>query len=766
MALTNPQLSDSENPNQPPQPPGQTVPQQMGGQQPFGNVPQQPQQPNEDQQQPPVMDQEDQTENYTDYALSQANLAKKLKDRVDDEGKDILTEIGVAVVSGYEADEVSREDWMDKNKKWMDLALLVSQDKTWPWPKAANVKYPLIATAAMQFSARAYPALVPADGSVVSARVAAKDPDGSLSQAAECVARHMSWQVMERIPNWEEGMDKLLMVMAISGIAFKKTYYDAAEEVNRSQLVYPENFVVNYWAKTLEQAYRKTEILYYNTNEVRERQLNNEEFLDIELPDPSTTVLDDKRSKQPITTKTQPPRPDKSTPHIFLSQHTFWDLDGDGYEEPYVITVHKDTKKVVRIIARWDSDGVVRNEHNKIVRITPIEYFTAFPFIPNPDGSIYAMGFGMLLGSLNNAANTILNQLIDAGTMANLQSGFIGRNLRMKEGQLQIRPNEWKIVNASGEDLQKSIYPLPAKEPSGVLFQLLQMLITSGNQLASIAEIFVGKMPGQNTPATTTQETVQQGMAVFTAVYKRVYRSLSQEFLKIARLNRITPGLIEEESEICGVPLQQSYYDKTMKFIIPGGDPTGDSATVKMQKLSQVGQLLQLGTVNAQVYTERVLQANNIPNYQELQQQPPPPQPDPTEQAKQQTEQLKQQGMQQEQSAKAQNMQLDQQGKQQLLAAKQKVLEMEVANKAMDAEHKRQLSAIQSNHDKMSKQLDLVYQVMMNQQQVQHGAMKAAQEDARGQLEMARDRELHEQQMELAAKAAAQQRQTKAKGNE
>ena len=178
------------------------------------------------------------------------------------------------------------------------------------------------------------------------------------------------------------------------------------------------------------------------------------------------------------------------------------------------------------------------DDKGKILRIKPIEYFTSFPLIPKPDGSIYAMGFGLLLGPLNLGVNSIINQLLDAGTIRNLTSGFISKGLRLKIGETSFSPGEWKVVNATGEALRDGIFPLPQNEPSPVLFQLLGMLIQSGNQLASIAEIFVGKMPGQNTPATTTQETVQQGMAVFTAIYKRVYRSLKQEFKKLYRLNK------------------------------------------------------------------------------------------------------------------------------------------------------------------------------------------------------------------------------------
>jgi hypothetical protein len=351
--------------------------------------------------------------------------------------------------------------------------------------------------------------------------------------------------------------------------------------------------------------------------------------------------------------------------------------------------------------------------------------------------------------------------------MANLQAGFIGRNLRIKDGQLQLRPNEWKVVNATGEDLQKSIYPLPTKEPSNVLMNLLQMLITSGNQLASIAEIFVGKMPGQNTPATTTQETIQQGMAVFTAIYKRVYRSLQKEFRKIFRLNRITPNIVTSEQEIVG-QIQQSDYEGTEHLIVPGADPSGDSQAAKMQKLQQVGQLLQLGTINPQVYTQRMLEALELPNYQEMIAQPQPPQPDPrmqTEQMKQQTMQQKAnldaQGKQQDMANKAQDAQLKRQEQLAKIDAQDKLLKLKIADRAMEANHKRQMAALDHAQTRRQAQLDLVTNATKAQQEVQLGQMKAAHEDAIAQRDMAREDELHTQKMELTRKAMNQKKGAK-----
>jgi hypothetical protein len=208
-----PQMGEEPEMEQPGMPP---QPQMMG------------QEPQEVEQEDP---QEDDMENYLDAALSNTNLAKKLRKK----DPDLLKEIGEAVYDGWEADERSREEWLERNNEWLKLALLVRENKSFPWPTASNVKYPLLATAAMQFSARAYPALVPSDGNVVKAKVIPKDMDGQLTLKAIRVAKHMSYQVMQKMPNWEEDMDKLLMTMAITGICFKKTYHNHALGVHHSR---------------------------------------------------------------------------------------------------------------------------------------------------------------------------------------------------------------------------------------------------------------------------------------------------------------------------------------------------------------------------------------------------------------------------------------------------------------------------------------------------------------------------------------------------
>jgi len=740
----------------------------MSGQEMFGptgseGMPgvaqQEPQMGQMPQQMPEQPDPAEQMRGFVDSALSETNLAKNLIDKLDKDGNDVLRTMAAELMAGYTADEQSREHWLEKNKEWINLALLIRENKTYPWPKASNVKYPLIATAAMQFSARAYPALVPQDGKVVKVKVVRKDKQGIFQEKAIRVALHMSYQVMCKIPNWEEEMDKCLMTMAISGICFKETHHDALNHHHVSQLVYPEDFCINYYAKSIEKAYRKTRILSFYDNEIKEKVNNDEMFLDIEYGTPKKF----EETKKPVGSGIEQPEIDNATPHRFFSIHTFWDLDEDGYEEPYIVTIHEGTEKVVRIIARWDSDGVVKNDKGKILYIKPVEYFTAFPFIPNADGSIYACGFGMLLGPLNESINTNINQLTDAGTMANMSGGAIGKNLRIKQGQMQIGPGKWTVVNASGEDLAKNFFPWPVKEPSNVLMALLQMLIQSGNQLASIAEIMVGKMPGQNTPATTTQETVQQSMAVFTAIYKRVYRSLAAEFKKIYRLNRITPGIVEEESQYVDEPLTISDYEGTEQFIIPGADPVGDSAAMRDQKMSGVGQMLQLGTIDPMAFTVRMLENKEIANYQELIAKPQPPKPDPKMiEMEGKMKLLEAKGQQDQQKAQMEAFMAEKE-----LELKEKMAEIDRQLQEQKLVFEQQMQALQMQGERDKLQMDQVKMVSeqhMNEQQMQHDMKMNV---VKGQQEMMHSEREHALMMkQTEAQGSQKLQQSKAEGTQ
>ena len=660
------------------------------------------------------------------------NLATKLTD-------DDLITIGNQVVDGFDADVKSREPWEEDLKNWTELALQIVKQKTFPWPNAANIKYPLLATAAMQFSARAYPTLIPSNGKVVKCKVNGYDQDGMKSARAERISTHMSYQVLQQMDDWEEHMDRLLICLPIAGTVFKKTYWDSEKQRNCSHLVLPKTLVVNYYAKSLDDAERITEIIYQTKRKVKEFS-NQKIYLDIDLGSPSVEL-----EKNAVNPNNNFDSDDETTPYELLVQHSYFDLDGDGYAEPYIVTVDYQTRKVLRIVARFTGDDIVIEGKSKVISIKPFQHYTKYSFIPNPDGGFYDIGFGRLLGPLNNSADTIINQLVDAGTLSNLQSGFIGKGLRIKVGDIRFEPGEWKTVNATGDDIKKQVFPLPVREPSDVLFKLLDLLLKSGKELASVAEIFVGKMPGQNTPATTTMATIEQGMKVFTAVYKRVYRALTSEFRKIYLLNRMYMNP-EEEVSVLDFPMEQSDYNGPEDDIYPGADPTAVSSQEKQAKVQAIMQLLQLGTIDPMAVTKLYLEAYEIPNAESYIKQPQPPAPDPKMEAIKAKAQVDQQKAQIDMQVAQHKLQLEAASKEQEMQMKAAQLQQELEAKKMQAVLDAQLA-----------QASAQSKIQIGQQEAQ---AKMGQQAQQSKLNMITQSLSHQQQMKHQAEAAKQQQKT------
>lgn len=441
----------------------------------------------------------------------------KMPNIVSELDAEVVKIIGQEVSRGYDLDKGSRADWEKQTKIAMDLAMQVATEKSWPWPKAANIKYPMITTAAIQFSARAYPSIV-AGQDVVKGEVLGPDQDGAKKNRAERIGRHMSYQVLEEIEDWDEEEDKLLLMMSIVGCAFRKTYFDTMLGRPCSDLLAAKDVVFDH-ATPWKKLRRVTHCLNLFKNDVIER-VRGGIFSDIELGMPEGADNDE------------------DAHYEFLECHCWYDLDKDGYKEPYIVTVKKDSSEVVRIIARFDEDGIYLNDKGEIAKIKAVEYFTKFGFMPNPDGGSYDVGLGMLLNPINEAINTVFNQMLDAGTLANTGGGFLGSGLKMKGGVAKFAPGEFKPVDVSGGRIQDNIYHMTFPGPSNVLFQLLGMLIQAGKEMSSVQDIMTGEQQTNQT-ATTTLALIEQGQKVFSAIYKRVHRSLKQEFKKLYRLNKL-----------------------------------------------------------------------------------------------------------------------------------------------------------------------------------------------------------------------------------
>ena len=548
--------------------------------------------------------------------INAVNLAEVLTEKE-------LSYLGETAVDGYENDKYSRAEWEGKVEEWNRLTLQVKEPKTFPWPGAANVKYPLITNAALQYSSRAYPALVNGTN-IVRGRVIGFDTDGSKLERAIRVGRHMSYQLLEQMDDWEEQMDRLLFALPILGCMFKKTYYDAVRQKNVSEVVYPSELVVNYYATTLEDAPRITHVLKMSSNDIYERTMSGvyvEQDLEKPLRDEDIRASDEAQGYTP------PENADDTQPYEILEQCCYYDLDGDGYAEPYIVTVDSVSRKVLRVVARFSEDSLVYNNEGEIVRIEPDHYYTKYSFIPSTDGSFYDIGFGILLGPINDTVNTLINQLLDAGSLNNMQGGFISRGIRVKNGQRAFTLGEWKYVNSAGDDLRKGIVPLPTKEPSTVLFQMLNMMISVGEKISSSTEMMSGQIPGQNTKATVAMAAIDQGMKVFMSIHKRVHRSLAKEYKKLYKLNSMylpmqdyftVLDLGQEQAAMIG----NSDYDIDNIDIAPASDPNVATEEQRMSKVQALFELVQMGTVNPQEVTKRYLVATEQPNIETLMEMP------------------------------------------------------------------------------------------------------------------------------------------------
>lgn len=494
-----------------------------------------------------------------------------------------LKKLGSFVHEGYLRDEASRINWKERTDAAMDLAMQITSYKNFPWPDCSNVAFPLVTIAVLQFHSRAYPALL-SGPNIVKCRTIGPDEQGIERARANRIGTHMSWQCLEEDTDWEEQHDRLLINVACVGTAFTKTYYKGH---SHSDLVMAKDLVMNYYTKSVDACPRKTHIIPLFHNDIYE-SVKRGNFHDV-LSDswfqtfaPGTSE-DNKSGDQ--RHGTQPPSPDATTPFISLEQHVNVDLDQDGYAEPYIITIEESTQTVLRMVTRFDRlDDIETNLDGEIIAINQREFFTKHPFIPSPDGGIYDIGFGVLLGPLNESVNSIINQLIDSGTMSTLAGGFLGRGAKIRGGDYSFSPLEWKRIDSTVDDLKKAIFPLPVREPSNVLFQLLGLLVDYTNRISGSTEINVGENPGQNTPAETSRTMVTQGQKVYTAIYKRLWRSMKDEFKKRYILNGI---YIPAEKAITfgeGMKITKDDYLVDPNCVIPAADPTITSEEDALRK--------------------------------------------------------------------------------------------------------------------------------------------------------------------------------------
>jgi chaperonin GroES len=528
------------------------------------------------------------------------NIAEEIRDGANGEEK--LQKIAMDVDRKYEIDKKSRSEWEEATKRAMDIALQVRKPKNYPFDGAANIKYPLVTVAALQFGARAYPAIV--DGlRIVKAQVVGndsgvpiKDDNGDpkvdpLSQEplwikkpgekrakVDRVSKHMSYQLLNEMVEWEEDTDVLLHHLPIVGCAFRKVWRSETLGRNKSEMVPAKHLVVNNKCRSLDEAPAVTHEVYIYPQDIEERKLSGV-WLDVDLPCPASDADND-----------------EDAPHLFLEQHCFMDLDEDGYKEPYIVTVHKESCCVVRIVANYSLDKV-KDNGKRVIFIPKEQYFVKYSFIPDPQGGFYDIGFGQLLESLGETIDTTINQMLDAGHLQNAGGGFIGTGIRLKKGgQIRISPGKFEQIETTGK-IGDQVHLHQFQGPSAVLFNLLGMMVDAAKDITAVKDILTGDTNGQTQTATTTLAMIEQGLKVFTAIYKRIYRALKHEFKLLFELNakhidEKAYYTFNDEQEV----VEKSDYDLASMDVCPVADP---KMVTDMQRMTHAQLLMQIAEHSA-----------------------------------------------------------------------------------------------------------------------------------------------------------------------
>lgn len=534
---------------------------------------------------------------FVQHVTTGQNLAEEMTDAQ-------LQSLSRVVRQRYEVDRDSMSNWFGIMEKGLELAAMTKGDKNYPFKGSSNIKYPLVTSAALQYNARAYPAIIPS-GDPVQCKVHGSDPQGLKAARGERVGRYSSYQLKTKSTRWETDTDRLLFVGPIVGTMFRKWWFDPATQVMKSKLCKAGTVIVNNNISSLEDAPAITEELELYDFEIETRRRTGW-FADVELQGEGV---------------------DETKPIELIEQICRFDLDDDGYPEPYVVTMEREGSTIVRVAAAFDMEDVRISEEGQILAIQPSSYYVDYHFLPSFDGTFMGHGLGALLNDISETVNTILNQLLDSGHYSTLGGGFIGaKDFSFKGGAARLGPGEYKPVNARGGDIRSAIVTLQYPQPSSVMFQLLGTMIDAGRELSSTSSIMTGDSANANMPVGTVMALIDQGMQVFSASYKRVHRSLTKEFnllcgLNVRYLDPQSYSMFFDEVDEKGQPMQ---LDPSVEFDLNDMDitPVADHKSVTdMQKMSKAQFLLELantGMVDKAAAITRVLAAANIDDIEEL----------------------------------------------------------------------------------------------------------------------------------------------------
>lgn len=450
------------------------------------------------------------------------NILPELEGKKDDHGQDKILKMVMDAFQEFEDDKVSRSEWEDQIDEGLELAKLTMEEKDFPWPGASNLKHPVTATACINFAAYTFPEVIRND-KVLETQVIGYDYDGQKEALGSKLTQFGNYQLLVEDKDWEGQFDQLLAMLPAQGVVYEKVYWDPIREKIVSEICGYKEVIVNHYVKSFDKARRISHLMVKHRNEIVSK-IRQGIFSDIDL-DPIQTGEDLNHRTTEYTDYVE------DNEYEVIEQHKWLDLDEDGYEEPYILTFLSESKQALRLKARYTIDDVKFNKKGEVIDIKPEDIFVPYHYIRSPDGCYHSMSIAALLLPFNKGINAVLNQLINAGTLATTQGGFLGRSARIRGGKIYLEPGEWiKTDSADDVDLRKAIMPLDYKEPSNVLFQLLGFLVDSAKEISSITDVMTGKQNAQNVQATTIQILAEKGLKVFSSIQRRLYSSLARRF--------------------------------------------------------------------------------------------------------------------------------------------------------------------------------------------------------------------------------------------
>ena len=547
-----------------------------------------------------------------------ANLSEYIPDAY-------LGELSSELRASFEDDQDSRSDWEEGYTKGLDQLGIRYEDRSQPFQGASGVTHPLIAESVTQFQAQAYKELLPAGGPVETQVLGLQDP--AREEQAHRVKEYMNYQITEVMEEFDPDMDQLLFYLPLSGSTFKKVYFDDARQRAVSKFVPAQDLVVSYAASDLQTATRVTHVLRMDGNEVRKMQVAGV-YRDVELSSAEEVENEVREKINEIqgTSKTY-------TDDVFTVLEMHVDLDLEGFEDmspegepsgialPYIVTLDEGSGQVLSIRRNFtEGSGLAKK----------IQYFVHYRFMPGL--GFYGFGLIHMIGGLGRAATSILRQLIDAGTLANLPAGFKARGVRVRNDDEPLQPGEWRDIDAPGGNIRDAIIPLPYKEPSATLSQLLGALVDGGRRFVSLADQQTGDT-NSAAPVGTTVAMLERGMKVMSAIHKRLHYSQKTEFRILARIfsENLPP---EYPYEVAGAERSVKAEDFDGRVdVIPVSDPNIFSMA---QRVTLAQTQLQLAQSNPDLHNltaayRRMYQALEVQNIDEI--LPPPPEPQPLDPA-------------------------------------------------------------------------------------------------------------------------------------